>query len=229
MIFGNKKIDLNMPIELMIDTISLERVYETTFLGVIIDHKFNWKAHIKQVRSKVAKSIGVLYKAKQILSYNSLYTLYNTLIQPYLTYCVEVWGNTYQSNIQPICTIQKKAIRIVHKVGYRDHTNTLFLRSKILKFIDLVDFKTAQIIYKARNKGLPANIQRLFMDREGNYYLRRELNLKHLGSRLNLKSMCVSVKGVSLWNHLPEEIQKCRNIIQFKIRYKQNILDKYRL
>ena len=104
-----KKIDLNMPIELRIDKVILERVYETTFLGVIIDHKFNWKTHIQQVRNKVARSIGVLYKAKQILNYNSLYTLYNTLVQPYLTYCVEVWGNTYQSNLQPIVIIKKKS------------------------------------------------------------------------------------------------------------------------
>ena len=217
-----------MPIELRIDKVILERVYETTFLGVIIDHKFNWKTHIQQVRNKVARSIGVLYKAKQILNYNSLYTLYNTLVQPYLTYCVEVWGNTYQSNLQPIVIIQKKALRIIHKVGYRDHTNGLFLRSKILKFVDLVDFKTAQIVYQARNQRLPANVQKLFRDREGKYSLRRELNLKHLGSRINLKSMCITVKGVSLWNHLPEEIQRCKNIIQFKIMYKQIILDKYR-
>ena len=88
MVFSNKKIDSN--IQLMIDKVSLERVEENIFLGVIIDHDFNWKAHIKHVRTKVARSIGILYKAKHILNYKSLYTLYNTLILPYLTYCVEV-------------------------------------------------------------------------------------------------------------------------------------------
>ena len=101
MIFGNKKIDLNTNVELMIDKVMLERVQENMFLGVIIDHKFSWKAHISHVRSKVARSIGILYKAKNDLNYNSLYMLYNTLILPYLTYCVEVWGNTYQSNLKP--------------------------------------------------------------------------------------------------------------------------------
>ena len=41
----------------------IERVYETKFLGVIIDHKLNWKSHIAQVRSKLKKCISVIYKA----------------------------------------------------------------------------------------------------------------------------------------------------------------------
>ena len=108
---------------LLIDPIPYRFSYENSFLGVIIDHKFCWKPHIKHVRSKVAKSVGVLGKTREVLNYNSLLTLYHTLILPYLTYCVEVWGNTYSSNINPLIIIQKRAIRIVHKVGFYDHTN----------------------------------------------------------------------------------------------------------
>ena len=166
MVFGNKKIDINIKVELKIDKVTLERVYDNMFLGVIIDQNFSWKPHINHVRTKIARSIGILYKAKDILNYNSLYMLYNTLILPYLTYCIEVWGNTYQSNLKPLVTIQKRAIRISHKVGYHDHTNTLFLSSKTMKFLDLVQFSsTAQIIYKARNKLLPGNILKYFSDR----------------------------------------------------------------
>ena len=141
---------------------------------------------------------------------------------------MEVWGNTYQSKLKPLCIIQKRAIRIVHKVGYHDHTNALFLKSNTLKFLDLVEFKTAQIIYKARNKLLPGNVQIIFKDREGRYELRRVLNLKHLGARTTMKSMCISVSGVKLWNSLPEDIQHCKNLRQFKKQFKLIILEKYR-
>ncbi len=46
--------------------------------------------------------------------------------------------------------LQKRAIWIIHKIGSRDRTNSLFLKSKILKFIDLVHFQIAQILYKAK-------------------------------------------------------------------------------
>ena len=44
--------------------------------------------------------------------------------------------------------LQKEAIRILHNVGYREHTNNLFLNSHELKFMDLVGFTTSQIMYK---------------------------------------------------------------------------------
>ena len=227
MIFGNQKNLLSHQIEIKIDNTILERVYENKFLGVIIDNNFSWKHHINYIRSKMAKSIGVIGKIRYFLNYSSLYTLYCTLLTPYLTYCVEVWGNTYRSNLQPIYIMQKKAMRIVNNVGYYEHTNRLFLNSKTLKFFDLVDFKTAQIIYKARHNKLPANIQSRFRDRDGRYELRGELNLKEMGAISTRKSMIISVRGVKMWNGFPETIKHSLSLQKFKKRLKQAMLDKY--
>ena len=227
MIFGNKIIPPNTTVELKIDGIQLERVYENMFLGVVIDHQLNWKSHIQYVRAKVARNVGVLGKTRDILNYTSLLTLYNALILPYLSYCLEVWGNTYSSNIHPLFILQKRAIRIVHKVGFYEHTNNLFLRSCTLKLPDLVEFKTAQMMFKARNKLLPANILNMFSDREGGYDLRWELNFKQATVQTTQKSMCISICGVKIWNSLTEEIKHSKNISQFKKILKLNILAKY--
>ena len=212
----------------MINNINIERVYENKFLGVILDHKICWKPHIEYVKAKVARSIGVLGKARHILNERALYILYCSLILPYLNYCIEVWGNTYKTNIQSLCTLQKRAIRIINNVGYRDHTNILFLRVNALKFRDLVEFKTAQIMYKAKNKLLPGNIQRLFKEREGGYNLRWDLNMKQHYARTNIKSMCISICGVILWNGLEENIKQSVNVVQFKNMYKKYIFTRYR-
>ena len=52
MIFGNKKIDNNINICVVINGISIDRVYNTKCLGVMIDDKLNWKEHVKMVQSK---------------------------------------------------------------------------------------------------------------------------------------------------------------------------------
>ena len=39
----------------------ITRVRATKFLGVIIDEKLTWKDHISLVRSKLAKTVGILY------------------------------------------------------------------------------------------------------------------------------------------------------------------------
>ena len=47
--------------------------------------------------------------------------------------------------------LQKRGIRIINHVGYREHTNRLLLKPQTLKFMDLVKFGTAQMMFKARN------------------------------------------------------------------------------
>ena len=91
------------------------------------------------------------------------------------------YGETY-SSYAPY-----KKSRIINNVGYLENTNSLFLKSHSLKLSDMVQFKTAQIMFKARNQLLPGNIQKLFMDRRGGYNFGGELNKKNAISEQLLK------------------------------------------
>ncbi len=225
MLFGNgRKITRATP---QIDGVDIERVTETKFLGVIIDENLNWKPHIKYLQSKVSKTIAVLNKEKQVLDNNSLHILYSSLVSPYLTYCADVWGNTFKSSLQSLFILQKRAVRVINKVGYRDHTHSLFLQSKLLKLTDQIEYQTAQIMFKAKNNQLPGNIQGMFSQREGKYNLRGLFYFKNVKVRTTRKSFCVSVYGVKLWNCLNEELKQCPNIEQFKKKYKNMIFKRY--
>ena len=70
--------------------------------------------------------------------------VYCSLFLPYLTYCAEIWGNTYKSNTQCIFLLQKKIVRIVYGANFRDHTDVIFQDLKFLKFYDLVKLKYAK-------------------------------------------------------------------------------------
>ncbi len=89
---------------------------------------------------------------------------------------MEIWGNTFKTNLQPIYIMQKQAKRIVNNVGFYHHTNKLFFKLRALKFTDLVELKTAQMIYKSRNNLLPGNTQKMFKERDGRDELRGEFN-----------------------------------------------------
>ena len=52
------------------------------------------------VASKLSKSIGIIHKSRFFLSTQSLRTLYNSMILPYLYYCNLAWGGTYKTNLQ---------------------------------------------------------------------------------------------------------------------------------
>ena len=143
-----------------------------------------------------------------------MHTLYCSMFLPYINYCTEVWGNTYVTNIKPICLLQKKTVRIINNAGFNDHTNELFLTSKIIKFQDLVKFKTATVMYKAKNKLPPANIQYLFDTKEHLSYDLRGKN-KFAIKYARTKTMCVSVVGVKIWNTINNNIANAESLQKF--------------
>ena len=128
-----------------------------------------------------------------------------------MNFGLEVWGNTYKTNLHPLVILQKRAIRIVHNTKYLDPTNPLFVKSSALKLPDLIKFKT------------------LFSERAGcqRYDLRGKQKLQEQGSRTTLKRMCISVYGVKLWNGLREEARLCRSIHQFKGILRRGMLESY--
>lgn len=138
-------------------------------------------------------------KCIHLLDHKSLLNLYGSFISPYMDYCSEIWGNTYNSHLVTVFRLQKNGIRIVCKVGQNEYTNLLFLNSNILKFEDLLKLKSL-IMYKARKKQLPGDIQKLFTETEGGYNLRGMLNFKVQHVRTTLKSQCITRRGVNLWN-----------------------------
>lgn len=108
------------------------------------DNRWQNFLEISHICTKLLRSISVLAKAHHFL--------FCSLILPYFTYCTEVWGITYKNSLQPIFILQKRAIRIIHKVDFLEHTNPLFYTSKIIKFHDIVEFQTAKFMDKIRNK-----------------------------------------------------------------------------
>ena len=57
---------------------------------------------------------------------------------------------------------KKKAVRIVCNVDYQHPSNVLFIELHVLKLYDLIELRTAMIMYKANTGCLPVNLQTMF-------------------------------------------------------------------
>ena len=228
-IFGNRKVKEDVKIK--INNMNIERVFVTKFLGVLIDHQLNWKEHINYICSKVSRSIAIISKASKVLNFKSLYDLYCTLILPYLNYCSENWGNTYETNLNKLFLKQKRVIRIINKTTFTAHTNILFKQLKVLKLKDLIQMKTALFMYKVSKKSLPSNLLAMFDIKQPNefYNLRSKskemFELKYV--RTEQKQMSLSIHGVKIWNSIDEDIKTCKSIHSFKTKYKTLLLSQY--
>ena len=78
-------IPLMLP-KLTISNHVIERQEFIKFLGVLLDENLNWKEHIKHTENKIAKNVGLLYKARPFLERNALLALYYSYIQAYINY-----------------------------------------------------------------------------------------------------------------------------------------------
>ena len=91
-----------MPLKLtrlQINKYNIERIPSIKFLGVLLDENLSWKDHIKYTENKISKNIGILYKARDYLSKESLVSLYYACIHTYLDYVNLAWASTIRTNL----------------------------------------------------------------------------------------------------------------------------------
>ena len=111
----------------------INEVCHIKFLGVIIDNKLKWKDHIDYISKKIAKGIGVIIKARKVFDKTTLSSIYNSLILPYIGYCIHIWGNAYQTHLQKLHVLQNKIVRIIAGVPRRTSADHLYCELNILK------------------------------------------------------------------------------------------------
>ena len=118
MIFAKQKIDNTRNI--FINNTRIERKSEAKFLGVILDEKLSWASHIKAMRSKMSRYVGVIYRIKNLCPVRVRLQIFHCFVQSHLNFCPLVWGFAAKSHIESLFTSQKKGLRAAMP-GYVNH------------------------------------------------------------------------------------------------------------
>ena len=85
----------------------------TKDLGILIDNKLTWSHHINHIKLKISKGITKLTKLRTFVSRETLRILFFTFIQPHIDYGLLIWGGAMASNLKPIQSKLKEAIRMM--------------------------------------------------------------------------------------------------------------------
>ena len=117
-------------------------------------------------------------------------------------------------------------VRMICYLKHREHTTFYFKELKILKFLDLVKFKILLLMFKAKNMELPINLQELFCTKKDKRYITRKQNFIVQFSKSRVKSRCLSILVVKLWNAL-DDLKECNLLVKFKKVLKSTYLDNY--
>ena len=204
---------------LRFDGHELELKTQGKFLGIILDDKLKFNHHIHHISNKISKSIGIIHRLRNLLPKRCLYLLYHSFILPYLSYCNIIWGGTYETHLQPLFILQKRAIRLINKQPYLAHTEPLFQSSNILTLRDLHKYLVSIHMYKNKNS----------MDcfRSHHHSTRHRHHLLSSFHRLTTTQHSISHAGPTIWNTLPDHVTNSNSLNIFKYKLKHHLISLY--
>ena len=109
-------------------------------------------------------------------------------------------------------------------------SNVLFIELHVLKLHDLIELRTAMIMYKANTGCLPVNLQTMFrMSSEKINNTRNSSNVRQVFARTTKKANCITVHGITLWNTIQDRIRSSHNLHTFKKRFSVKLHSRYTL
>ena len=148
--------------------------------------------------------MAFFFKIRHYLDKRSLKNIYFNFIYLYLIYYIEIWGNTYETHLNPLIKIQKRSIRTITLSHYQHHTGPLFDRLNILDLNKLVIQRISLLMFKCHHNILTSPLNDLFTvnNTQHNHYTRQHADLHvYTGLRENVYSL-FNFHGIHIWNYI---------------------------
>jgi len=76
------------------------------------------------MNNKLSKALFIMKQIQNFFPINNLKTLYFAMIHLHITYGILAWGNA--SILNKSIKLQKRAIRLIYKVGFNVHIEPFF-------------------------------------------------------------------------------------------------------
>ena len=123
-----------------------------------IDNNLKFKAHIRNIEGRIARSVGVLSEIRHLFPSSALLFLYYALIHPHLSSGVPIWGSTYSTYIQKLQRLQNKAISIISNASRKISVTPLCKKYGDLKLVALFNYERPKLCTSFLNKPFPHNL-----------------------------------------------------------------------
>ena len=191
----------------------------TKFLGVIIDKYLDFNEHIQYIKGKISRGLGILYKCRRLFISKTLITLYNSFLYPYMNYCVSIWGNTYDSYLDPLIKLQKRAVRVLVGAERNSHTDPIFRKLRLLKLCQIYLYSVQLFMFKYHHQTLPDIFNDFFIRNSSFHdYNTRSQNLLRLHKPQSAKSeRIIRVMGARSYNYFDCRINIDCSYLSYKV------------
>ena len=235
MIFNSKTEETQL---VKINNQYIERVWDKgnekafKLMGIWVDEKLKWQHHIDSIGKKMSYATYGLAKASKELSSKNKKLLYSGLIHSHLVFGLPLWGFALKGRLNSLKVKQKRAIRKIFNLKYRDHTNGYFAKSSILKLDDLIEHTTLCYIQSGLAENSPYHVRELWKIKSQNRENLRNngLRLQYAASNRQWVNDLAPVRQAKLWNacKLEKDIKPSIFKVNSKVHYLSDyILEEY--
>ncbi len=185
-------------------------------LGVLLDRKLKFDAHIHSIVKKAHTKGYMIRKCFLSSDRNLLIRAYNTYVRPALEYASSIWSPSYVGLIDEIEAVQRrftKKLGGLENLSYSDRLDILGIKSLAYRrlYADLC------MVYKIINGYVALDFSSLFS--HGPSHTRgHDFKLAITPSRLNVRMHFFSQRIAPVWNQLPSGVVSAKSISAFKLR-----------
>ena len=132
-------------------------------LGLILDERLSLKYHVKYLISKINKSLFFLSCVRNTLNAEAKKLLYFAHVHSHLIYCLPIFTLLYKTDMNTLCRIERKSIRIVYcNVSQRFSSSGLFHDLGILPLNILLEKEIMKIMQGIHSYRKPREIVDFF-------------------------------------------------------------------
>ena len=214
-----------LPLNLKIDGHYIINVSQQKLLGLLIDDKLMWSAHIDNLCSALSSTISLLRQLATYFSTDVLKKFYQGYILPLIEYGSVTWPGTSSTNLHRILKLQKRAARIILHVDYNTPSAIMFRELGWQPINKRLTYNKALLIYKALNKLTPEYSTNLLkpVSETHSRSLRSSVNgtLSVPRSRTSLFDRSLSSSAPRIWNSLPISVRNSSSLNGFKNSLKE--------
>lgn len=170
----------------------------TKFLGVHLDSKLSWAGHIDALAAKLKQNVFLLRGLSESVSRRVLRTAYFSLCHSLLSYAILAWGQA--ADWPRIFALQRRAIRVIAGLGFREDCRADFAALDILTFPSLYIYHL--LIFARENiDGYPTN------DSFHSYFTRNGSDLQIPFFRLSKSQKSVHFLAPKYYNKVPDRLR----------------------
>ena len=176
---------------------------------MILDEHITWNDHIHAIEKKLAKNIGLLYRARQFLDKESLKTIYFSYIHSHLNYANIAWASTYFTKLKTIHYQQKHAARIIFNEDILTHFRPLLRSLNALNIFQINLYQHANFMYKFKKHRAPKIFNMSFEKPTHKYPGQSsEINFKYIKYSFTSTKHSISVRGTKICNEFLTKQEK---------------------